>query len=247
MAFAMVSCTARWLESDFNWFEAPLYVTQNYIEFGEAPFGFQLGARFALFGFGGHAMLTAIFGGFLGLALQVRQPWLRIVAPLFGLVLSMMAHMLHNALPLFTALAGAVAGEPPSGREPPPNVGFVDAFLGGSFLELGIFLPFLLIAATAVWQVAKWERQVVRENLTGEVGRSVTPDEYRDIVSDAVLRTRRIDPLRPRASAALVNAQHELAFNKRRVLDEGKLLDLDRFVLGWRDEARRLRPLLLTG
>lgn len=230
----------------FNWFEAPLYVAQNYLEFGQAPYGFQLGARFALFGLGGHAMLTAIFGGFLGLALQARQRWVRIAAPLFGLVLSVIAHMVNNALPILAALAGAAAGEPPPGREPPPDVGFLGAFLSGSLLELEILLPFLLIAATAIWHFAKRERQIVRESLANEVGCVVTPDEYRDIISDGLLRTRRIDPRQPYASAALINSQHELAFNKRRVLDEGRLLDLDRFVSGWRDEAHRLRPLLMA-
>jgi RsiW-degrading membrane proteinase PrsW (M82 family) len=37
----------------FTWFEAPLYVTQGYAEFGVAPWGMQLGWRYALFGFGG--------------------------------------------------------------------------------------------------------------------------------------------------------------------------------------------------
>jgi hypothetical protein len=56
-----------------------------------------------------------------------------------------------------------------------------------------------------------------------------------------ILRTRRIDPTRPRASAALVNAQHELAFRKRRVKDEGKDPERDDLAAGWRDEIRNLR------
>jgi hypothetical protein len=56
-----------------------------------------------------------------------------------------------------------------------------------------------------------------------------------------MLRTRRIDRTRPRASAALVNAQHELAFRKRRVRDEGKNPERDTLAAGWRDEIQRLR------
>src|SRR5262245_12243135 len=52
----------------FNWFEAALYVAQGYAEYGAAPFGSQLGARYALFGLGGHALFTGIFGSSLGLA-----------------------------------------------------------------------------------------------------------------------------------------------------------------------------------
>ena len=69
----------------FTWFEAPLYVAQGYAEFGSAPWGMQLGWRYALFGFGGHAMFTGIFGAFLGFAMQTRRRWLKLLAPLFGL------------------------------------------------------------------------------------------------------------------------------------------------------------------
>ncbi|MEZ4582597.1 MAG: PrsW family glutamic-type intramembrane protease [Caldilineaceae bacterium] len=46
----------------FNWLEAPLYVAQGYAAFGVAPFGFQLGARYAFFGLAGHALYTGMFG-----------------------------------------------------------------------------------------------------------------------------------------------------------------------------------------
>jgi protease PrsW len=225
----------------FNWFEAALYVAQGYTQYGIAPYGMQLGVRYALFGLGGHAMFTGIFGAFLGLAIQTRRRWLRILAPIAGLVLAIAAHMLNNALPLLAALAGAAAGEHPPGHEPLPDMGFIDAFLSGTLIQLTIFLPFLVIAALALWRSGVWERRVIREELAGEVERTVNPREYEEIVGDRMLRTRRINPLRPRASAALVNAQHELAFRKRRVRDEGKDPDDDPLVDGWRKEIRRLR------
>jgi RsiW-degrading membrane proteinase PrsW (M82 family) len=225
----------------FNWFEAALYVVQGYAEHGVAPLGIQLGARYALFGLGGHAMFTAIFGAFLGFAMQTRRRWLRILAPLAGLVLAIAAHMLNNALPLFAALAGAAAGEPPPGSEPLPDIGFLDAFAIGSLIQLTTFVPFLVIMALALWRSGVWERRVIREELAGEVGHIVSPDEYQDIVGDRMLRTRRIDRLHPHTSAALVNAQHELAFRKRRVRDEGGDPERDDLVAGWRDDIRRLR------
>ena len=51
-----------------------------------------------------------------------------------------------------------------------------------------------------------------------------------------MFRTRRIDSLRPVTSAALVHAQQELAFRKRRVRDRGGDVAADPLVLGWRDE-----------
>jgi RsiW-degrading membrane proteinase PrsW (M82 family) len=227
----------------FNWFEAALYVAQGYAETGAPPYGLQLGSRYALLGLGGHAMSTGIFGAFLGIAMQTRRAWVRILAPIAGLVLAIAAHMVNNALPLVAALAAVAAGEPAPVSDP-LDLGFVQAFVGTSLLELAIFLPFLLITALALWRSSVRERRVIREELAGEVGRAVNAGEYAEIVADRVLRTRRIDPLRPRASAALVYAQHELAFRKRRVRHEGRDPDCDGLALAWRDEIFRLRAVV---
>jgi len=227
----------------FNWFEAALYVAQGYAETGAPPYGLQLGSRYALLGLGGHAMSTGIFGAFLGIAMQTRRAWIRILAPIAGLVLAIAAHMVNNALPLLAALAAVAAGEPAPASDP-LDLGFVQAFVGSSLLELAIFLPFLLLTALALWRSSVHERRVIREELAGEVGGAVSAGEYAEIVADRVLRTRRIDPLRPRASAALVNAQHELAFRKRRVRHEGRDPDRDGLAVAWRDEIFRLRAVV---
>jgi RsiW-degrading membrane proteinase PrsW (M82 family) len=224
----------------FNWYEAAMYAVKGYAEFGWGMFGVQLGARYALFGLGGHAMFTGIFGAFLGFGMQTRKTALRILAPLIGLVLAIAAHMLNNALPLFAALAGAAAGQPPQ-IEAPPEIGFFGAFVMGSVLQLTIFLPFLLIMAVAVWRSGVWERRVIREELADEIGRTISPEEYQDIVNDHMLRTRRIDRIHPRASAALVNAQHELAFRKNRIRNGGGDPERDPLVAEWRDDIRHLR------
>ena len=123
-------------------------------------------------------------------------------------------------------------------------MGFLDAFLSGSLMQLVIFLPVLLITALALWRSGVWERRVIREELAGEVGHAVSPGEYQEIFRDRPFRTRRINGMRRRASAALVNAQHELAFRKRRVRDDDKDPEQDRLVNGWREEVRRLRTTL---
>ena len=63
----------------FTLFESALYVAQGYVEWGDPPWGLQLGARYALFGLAGHAMFTGIFGAFLGAARQTRRRWLQIL------------------------------------------------------------------------------------------------------------------------------------------------------------------------
>jgi RsiW-degrading membrane proteinase PrsW (M82 family) len=224
----------------FNWFEAALYVAQNYAQYGVAPYGLQLGSRYALFGLGGHALFTAIFGAFLGLAIQTRRRWARILAPIFGLSIAISAHMLNNALPLLATFVRISRGEPP-GHEPLPAIGFLDAFVSETLTQAIIFLPFFIIIALALWRSGVWERRVIREELAEEVGRTITPSEYQEVLRDRILRTRRINQALPSASAALVNAQHELAFRKRHVRKEGKDLESDRLAAGWRDEIRHLQ------
>jgi protease PrsW len=228
----------------FNWFEAPLYVMQGYAEHGIAPYGAELGGRFGLLGLGGHAMFTGLFGLFLGLAAQTRRTWLRVLAPVIGLLLAIMAHLWNNALPLLAELAMAADGQPrgrETGSEALEHIGLLQAMVTTGLAQLTTFLPFTLIVALALWYSGRWERRVIREELASEVGRSVSPGEYEAILKDRLLRTRRIDALHPRLSAALVNAQHELAFRKRRVRDQGGDPEQDPLVVGWRRDIERLR------
>jgi protease PrsW len=227
----------------FTWFEASLYVAQGYAEFGVAPWGAQLGWRYALFGLGGHAMYTAILGASLGVAVQTRRRWLKLAAPIAGLAAAIGAHAMNNALPLLSAIQGAAAGEPPPVSEGPPEIGFVAAWLQASVLELTVFFPFVLLMSLALWRSGAWERRVIKEELAAEVGVAVSPTEYERILHDRMFRTRRVDRFRPALSAAIVNAQNELAFRKRRVRDEGRDPERDRLVSAWREEIRLLREL----
>jgi protease PrsW len=119
-----------------------------------------------------------------------------------------------------------------------------ETFVSSSLFQLVTFLPFLLILTVALWRSGVWERRVIRDELADEVRRTVSADEYRDIVSDRMFRTRRIGRLQPRIWAALVNAQHELAFRKRRVRDAGESPEHNPLIAGWREEIRRLREVV---
>lgn len=225
----------------FNWSEAALYVAQGYADSGVAPYGQELGSRYALFGLGGHALFTGMFGLCLGFAVQTHRRWLRILVPTIGLVLAIAAHRLINSLPLLAALEQARTGVSAGRHQAPAETGFLEAFLGGSIDEFVILLPFLLITGLALWRSGVWERRVIREELGSEIGRAVTPEEYEEIVRDRILRTRRVSGMQRRASAALVNAQNELAFRKHRVREDGEDPERDHLANRWREEIRRLR------
>jgi len=206
----------------FNWFESALYVQQNFLQFGEASYGFQLGTRYAWLGLAGHAMFSGIFGASLGLARATRSRLVRYAAPPAGYLLAILAHAWNNSLPLLAAVVASSAGEaPPAESVAPPSVGLVDALVSASTSNVVVFLPFALLLAWIIRRSGKAERAVIREELAEEVGGCVTPAEYAAVVADRVYRTRRIDG-RPRdVSAAIVNAQNELAFRKRRLRDRG--------------------------
>lgn len=227
----------------FNWSEAALYVAQGYAESGVAPYGTELGGRYALFGLGGHALFTGLFGLCLGFAVQTNRRWLRVLAPIIGIALAIAAHRLINSQPLRAALEQARTGVPADSNQAAAAAGFLDAFVSGSINELVILLPFLLLTGLGLWWSGVWERRVIREELGSEIGRAVTPREYEEILQDRILRTRRVSGMQRRASSALVNAQNELAFRKRRVREDGKDPERDNLVNRWREEIGRLRQL----
>jgi RsiW-degrading membrane proteinase PrsW (M82 family) len=225
----------------FNWIESALYVVQDYQQFGDAPWGLQLGGRYALFGLGGHVLFSGLFGAFLGLARQSASGG-RWLVPLAGLALAMAAHALNNVLPLVgTLIAGASGTPPPQTIEPPPQVGFVEAWLSASVMNLVVFLPFVLLIAWMLVRSGRFEREVIRSELAAEPSDIVTADEMAAIERDRAFRTRRIDRLNPTQSAGLVRLQHELAFRKRRERLRGRDPEDDALVARWRAEIRRLR------
>jgi RsiW-degrading membrane proteinase PrsW (M82 family) len=229
----------------FNWFESALYVQQNFVQFGIASYGFQLGARYAWLGLAGHAMFSGIFGAALGYARVTRHRWTGWLVAAAGFLVAMLAHAWNNALPLIFTLAASKAGEPPPKTiEAPPDIGLVDAMLSASLSNLVIFLPFALLLAWILRRSGQRERDVIREELADEVGRCVTDDEYRAIVADKRFRTRRIDAPNRAACLALIDAQNELAFRKRRVRLGGFDPETDPVVIGRRAQIDALRPRL---
>jgi RsiW-degrading membrane proteinase PrsW (M82 family) len=223
----------------FNLLEAPLYVAQNYAEFGVLTYGLQLGGRFALLGFGGHALYSGLFGAFLGLGRQTRRAWLRWVLGLVGLLVAMLPHALNNGLGLILIGSGVV---PPDAEiQPPTPQPFLPTLLIRSIMELIIFSPFLALLAVLLWRSGAWERRVIREELASEVGGAVTPEEYAAIQRDGIFRTRRIPARARRRMSALVMAQNELAFRKRHVRIDGGDADGDALAQAWRAEIAQLR------
>jgi protease PrsW len=164
----------------------------------------------------------------------------RFVAPLIGLALAILAHTFNNALGLIVTILLRESGEelPELG---PPQTPFLEAWVVASVQNLLLFLPFVLIVLVTLPASGKWEGRVIEEQLASEVGGAVTPEEFAAIRRDGIFRTRRHTRVDRRRSAALVNAQHELAFRKQAVIAEGGDSESDELVASWRREIADLR------
>ncbi len=225
----------------FNWLESAMYVAQGHYAYGYAPWGLQLGGRYALLGMAGHALYTGIFGAFLGKSRQV-QRWWRHLMPIIGLLLAMLAHFVNNALGIVVALQNAEAGMvPPTSAEIPPPMTFWEGFLARSVLSLILFAPFLILIGITLVRSGRWERAVIERELGEEDPAIITQEELAGTRNDKIFRTRRIEELDRRAGRQLVNAQNELAFRKNRVRQSGKNPDEDELVRDWRAYIRQLR------
>ena len=221
----------------FNLFESALYVAQSSMQWGFAPWGLQLGLRHSLFGFGGHALFTGLFGLFLGLSRQTTRPWLHYTAPIIGWLLGYTAHFLYNIQGLISAL---VQGGAPA-TTPTEDIPFWLAWLVVGWIKNLPLLPFLAIALIMLWRSGIWERQVIQSELADEIDPLVTPEEYEAIKEERLFKTRRIAGCDRRTSAAIVKAQNELAFRKWRVKQLGQDVNQDVLVASWRDTLIHLR------
>ncbi|HSM84147.1 MAG TPA: PrsW family intramembrane metalloprotease, partial [Nodosilinea sp.] len=221
----------------FNLFESALYVAQTSMTWGFVPWGAQLGLRHSMFGFGGHALFTGIFGMFLGLSRQTTRPWLHYAAPIIGWLLGYTAHFLYNVQALVAAFSRSGA----TATLPTEDINFLLAWLVAGWIKNMTLLPIMAIAVIMLWRSGVWERRVIQSELADEIGPLVTPAEYEAIKGDRIFKTRRIPGYRRRASAAIVKAQDELAFRKWRVKQLGQSIETDPLVLSWRDQLMRLR------
>ena len=131
----------------FNWFESALYVQQNFVEFGTAPYGFQIGTRFAWLGLAGHALFSGIFGAGLGASARDFETVAAPAGAGRGLRARDRRPRLEQFAAAFFALAAAKTGEAaPTEALAPPTLGVLGRDAPGEPLEPGR-LPAIRAAA----------------------------------------------------------------------------------------------------
>lgn len=225
----------------FNIAETALYVMQGYVETGVAPLGPQLAARFVFLGLNGHLVFSALFGAGIGLARQTARRWLRVVAPLTGYFLAMLAHALANSVGVIvfslalTGLGVDTAGD--FAALPAPAVWAASAI--ADLLVDGWAYVILLVLLVLS---ARWQRAVIRLYLADEVGAAVTPDEYASILRRIpYLGTHEVARREGALGRRIFNAQAELAFRKWHLARARRDTAVDPLVVAWRQDIATLR------
>ncbi len=226
----------------FNVMETAQYIIAGYAEVGYAPYMEQIVTRFVFLGLDGHSLYSALFGAGLGLAMQTRWLWLKILAPAGGLMLGILAHFVNNSL---TAVAFVLLlqafGVDIDAEAAIASVPLILIWFSYATAVLLTQFPFYFLIAIGLVFSGQWEQRVIRKELAEEIDRSITPEEYELLKRESLFSLRTIPGFPAPVARAIVNAQNELAFRKRRVRHEGGDTELDDLVHAWRADIARLR------
>jgi RsiW-degrading membrane proteinase PrsW (M82 family) len=226
----------------FNMLETAQYIVNIYAITGSVPYMQQIAARFVFLGLDGHALYSALFGAGLGLALQTSRRWLKILAPVGGFSLAVLAHLINNSLTavVFVILLQAF------GLHYEIDAGLTDAsilplwFTYGAATLLTQF-PFYFLIALSIYFSGLWEQKTIREELAGEIEAIITPEEYEMLLKEPLCGLRTVPGYPNKVARAIVNAQNELAFRKWRVKNEGGDSEKDPLIKDWRRDIELLR------
>jgi hypothetical protein len=101
--------------------------------------------------------------------------------------------------------------------------------------------PFYFLIAIAIYFSGLWEQKTIREELAGEIGSSITPQEYELLLREPLCGLRTVPGYPDRVAREIVNAQNELAFRKWRVKTDGGNPEKDSLVKAWRRDIELLR------
>lgn len=228
----------------FNVMETAQYIIAGYAQTGYAPYMEQIVTRFVFLGLDGHSLYSALFGAGLGLAMQTRWLWLKILAPIGGLMLGILAHFVNNSITAVSfALLLQAFGADIEAEAVFTSVPLIIVWFSYAVAVLFTQFPFYFLIALALVFSGRWEQGVIRKELEEEIGRSITPEEYELLKRESLFGLRTVPGFPDSVAKNVVNAQNELAFRKWRIKHKGGDPEQDELVQAWRADIARLRAL----
>ncbi len=226
----------------FNILETVQYIVAGYAQTGYAPYLEQIVTRFVFLGLDGHSLYSAIFGAGLGLAMQTNRMWLKILSPVGGLTMGILAHFINNSLTAVSfVLLLQSSGADIEAETVLSSVPLFVVWFSYAVSTIITQFPFYFLITVALIFSGRWEQKVIRTELESEIGRSITPEEYELLKDESLFGLRTVPGFPQPAARSVVNAQNELAFRRWRVKHEGGDPELDPLVHAWRGDIARLR------
>ncbi len=177
-------------------------------------------ARFNLLGTHNHIIWAAAIGAAIGWATTQRTGWKRFVVPVAVYLAVAAVHIFEDkGGNIVTTLIGGATLEPLIVAQPNPEQFMEKIFLPsqiylGTVNVLLINIAILPVLFVALRRSGDAERRVIRDQLQGEVGRAVTPEEYEGVLADRRYRTRKPPGLAKPVARKIMQLQDELAFHK---------------------------------
>ncbi|MCU0507395.1 MAG: PrsW family intramembrane metalloprotease [Anaerolineae bacterium] len=219
--------------------EAAFFMTDSFLRTGSLAFGQQLAARFYFLGLNGHTLFAALMGAGFGLARQTSSRFMKVAAPVAFALLALAAHLINNTITIGVAgMLSVLLGLVNVPLAQMPTSGLWLCMATAALLTLGLFYVAL---AEVLRESGRWERQVIRAELAGEVGTAITRDEYELLKAEGAWELRQAPGFDRRTGRTIVNAQNELALRKWRVRHEGGDPEADAIVAAWRADIAALR------
>lgn len=226
----------------FNWFESALYVANDYAEWGVHTYGTELGGRYGLFGFAGHALFTGLTGLGLGYA-AVSKTRVRAVAwALLGYFLAVTAHLVNNGLGVAVVVILHTMGKPiPDLSAPTEENPFLSSWMSASLRSFFTFLPSVLLILYTLVRTGRWEEKTIQTELAGEPDTVISEKERARLARETHWRMRRYPWESRRHSRSIVAEQNRLAFLKYQVEQEGGDVQTDPEIVAQRARIERIR------
>lgn len=225
----------------FNAAQYTVYLLEEFAATGAAPY-FSLSAlQFVFLGVNGHFIYSALLGAGFGWARQTHDHRFKLLAPIVGLGLAILANILANSVgtKVINDTARALTGSRLLLASTPALLVWFCTAIGTIASQ---FWAYILLGVAVIWS-EKWEVETIRKYLFGEIGVSVTPDEYVLIERDVSFKGRTVPGYPPKIARAILRSQGELAFRKWHIEEEGGDAEQDELVLAWRADIERRRAL----
>ena len=111
-------------------------------------------------------------------------------------------------------------------------------------LALQALIINIVVLPIIIWVLLKsgnWERQMIIEELAGEVGTVITPEEYEGVKAEKRFKLRKLLAYSGRIGRDIRNAQNSLAFHKAYLKRRSRPVEADPLAAYFRAEIVRLR------